>query len=72
MISGCSISVSEISPTYRLANVVVVSSAATRALSRCVASGPTFCMNGVSSHPPMLQAMPKLRTNSVGLGSSPP
>jgi hydrogenase/urease accessory protein HupE len=51
---------------------VVFSSAATRAFSACTASGPIFCRNGNSSHPPMPQAKPKLRTISVGPVSSPP
>ena len=35
-------------------------------------AGPIFCRNGVSSQPPMPQAMPKLRLNSVGPVSRPP
>ena len=37
---------------------VVVSPAATWSCSCATRARPTFCRNGVSSHPPMPQAMP--------------
>ena len=40
--------------------------------SFCASAAPIFIRNGNSSQPPIPQAMPKLRLNSVGRVSSPP